>query len=528
MKKTVRILSVLLAVIMVCMSFAVSASAAATSKLTLKSTKDGFTFSIFKLADLNTTTGEFKANDNLDAGIKAEVKTALSAVKSTQAELELKSAELADKIDDTLQGKSKADQTSILGGAIDTFAVSEGNHEKTFEALSDGIYYIFALNGDTPQNVTKNQGSIITLPEYNMNYDKNDLSTLWNRDVTISLEVKAASDTVDVSKTIVPSSNYTTSTNKDAAITDETTPVVFELKASVVGSKEQPLKTYVIGDNMDDGLTYVAGQTPVVKLAKAGAADYVLNADQFTYVPNASYKDGAYTYTFAIELKNTVFASNAEFNGVSFYDYDEVVVQYKATINENIEVKSAENNTDYLLYQNNSGNFTEVEGTTVKVYTLGVNVSKYDAAKYDADDTAKTFLAGATFGLYNANGELVAKAVSTEAGNDKFFTLDASNNMTKNEYNVKPAKYTIKELEAPAGYTLNTNPIVVDVNASVSSTTITTTNTGYYAYECGNTPIILPATGGAGTVMFTVAGASLIAIAGVLFFVVMRKKSATK
>ncbi|MEE0061015.1 MAG: SpaH/EbpB family LPXTG-anchored major pilin [Acutalibacteraceae bacterium] len=528
MKKTVRILSVLLAVIMVCMSFSVSASATATNKMTLESTKDGFTFSIFKLADLNTTTGDFKVNDKLDADIATQVKSTLSEVKSTQAEIEQKSAVLADVIDDKLQDKTKEQQTNLLGGVINTFAVSAEQHSMTFEGLGDGIYYIFALNGDTPQNVTRNQGSIVTLPEYNFNYDKNDLSTLWNREPVYSLEIKAASDTVEVSKTIVPSSNYTTSTNKDAAITDETTPVTFELQASVVGSKEQPLKKYVIGDMMDPGLTYVAGQTPVVKLVKANAADYALNASQFTYVPNASYNNNANKYTFAIELKDTVFASNAEYNGISFYDYDAVVVQYNATINENIKIKSAENNTDYLLYQNNSGNFTEVTGTTVKVYTLGVQVSKYDASKYDANDKDKKFLAGATFGLYNAKGELVAKAVSTDKGNDTFYVIDADGNKTENVYNVKPAKYTIKELEAPAGYTLNTNPIAVDVNASVSSTTITTTNTGYYTAECGNTPIILPATGGAGTIMFTIAGASLIALAGVLFFVVMRKKSATK
>ena len=44
MKKTIRIFSALLAVMMICMTFAVTASAADENKLTLSSDKEGFTF----------------------------------------------------------------------------------------------------------------------------------------------------------------------------------------------------------------------------------------------------------------------------------------------------------------------------------------------------------------------------------------------------------------------------------------------------------------------------------------------------
>lgn len=509
MKKTIRIFSALLAVMMICMTFAVTASAADTNKLTLSSDKVGFTFSIFKLAELNTTTGEFKVNATLADTQEAVVKAELSKVDATDA----KAKAIATYLDGQISGLSKDAQKAILGTEVAQFAVTAESQTATLTTIADGIYYVAALAGDTPANVTKNQGSIFVLPEYNPS------SNTWNNDVTIALGGKVSSGEVEVDKTIVSSSDYTTSTDNKSAITDETTPVKFELSASVVGSKEQPLKAYVIGDNMDDGLTYVAGQTPVVKLVK-GTTEYTLSASQYTVKMNPTY-NGSYNYTFAVELATSVFAKDALHNGMSFYDYDEVVVQYDAVINENVEVIKAENNQDFLLYQNNGGSFTQVDGKIAKVYTLGVDITKYDAATQE-----HTKLAGAEFSLYakDADGKLVevAKAVSTKNVLDKFYTIGS----TTNEYNVKPGNYVIKETKAPAGYTLNTAEIPVTVSADFTATGINPTEAdGFFSYECGNTPIVLPATGGAGTIMFTIVGAVLISLAGVLFFVLMRKKN---
>lgn len=513
MKKTIRIFSALLAVMMICMTFAVTASAADTNKLTLSSDKVGFTFSIFKLADLNTTTGEFKVNATLADEQEAVVKAELSKVDATDA----KAKAIATYLDGQLSGLTKDAQKAILGTEVAQFAVTAESQTSTLTTIADGIYYVAALAGDTPANVTKNQGSIFVLPEYNPS------SNTWNKDVTIALGGKVSSGEVEVDKTIVPSSDYTTSTDNKSAITDETTPVKFELSASVVGSKEQPLKAYVIGDNMDDGLTYVVGQTPVVKLVK-GTTEYALSASQYTVNTNNPTYNGTYNYTFAVELAPSVFAKDTLHNNMSFYDYDEVVVQYDAVINENVEVIKAENNKDFLLYQNNGGSFTEVEGKIAKVYTLGVDITKYDAATQE-----KTKLAGAKFSLYakDADGKLVevAQAESTRNGLDKFYTIGSKTN----EYNVKPGNYVIKETQAPAGYTLNTAEIPVTVAADFTTTGINPTEAdGFFSYECGNTPIVLPATGGAGTIMFTIVGAVLISLAGVLFFALMRKKNTAK
>ncbi len=529
MKKTVRILSALLAVMMICMTFAVTASAETPNTLTLSSDKTGFTFSIFKLADLDETTGAFTVNGALADTQEAEVKTKLAVVDATNA----KAKDIALYLDAQISGLSKDEQLAILGTPVDTFEVTAETQSKVFSsdtntALADGIYYVVALAGDTPANVTQNQGSIFVLPEYNAT------SNTWNYTVEVKLGGKVSIGDVEVDKTIVPSADYTTSANNDAAITDETTPVKFNLSASVVGSKDQPLKAYVIGDKMDDGLTYVTGQTPVVKLVD-GTEEYTLSASQYDVKMAPKYEGATHQdYTFAVELKSTVFGKDEKLsNDKSFYDYKKVVVEYVATINKNIEVIKAENNKDYLLYQNNGGSFTEVEGDIVKVYTLGVDITKYDATTAN-----KTKLAGAEFTLYakGADGSLteVAKATSTTDGIDKFYA-NANEKANNNEYNVKPGNYVIKETKAPDGYTLNTSEIPVVVAADLTSSSIkpidvenTEDVDGYFSRECGNTPIILPSTGGAGTVMFTVVGAVLVSLAGVLFFVVMRKKNTSK
>lgn len=513
MKRTVKILSALLAVMMICMTFAVTAGADEVNTLTLSSTKTGFTFSIFKLADLDETTGDFTVNTALADEEEAEIKAKLEVVDTTNE----KAAAIARYLDGKLSGLTKDEQLTILGGMpVATFAVTESSQTMTTTTLGDAIYYVTALAGDTPANVKKNQGSIFVLPEYNPS------SSTWNHTVTVTLDNKVSSGEVEVDKTIVSSTDYTVSSNNKAAITDETTPVKFELTASIVGSKEQPLKTYVVGDNMDDGLTYVAGQKPVVKLVK-GATEYVLSSGtQYEVKMAPSYKDGAYKYTFAVELNPTVFDKNTVHNGVSFYDYEKVVVQYVATINENIEVIKAEDNKDFLLYQNNGGSFTEVEGTVVKVYTLGVDITKFDAISSD-----KKKLDGAEFTLYTrgADGKLIelAKATSTKDGFNKFYAPGETD-----EYNVKPGNYVIIETKAPVGYTLDTTEIPVVITAGFVGDTIEVSNKGYFSFECGNRPIILPATGGAGTIMFTIVGAVLISLAGVLFYAVMRKKTPTK
>ena len=77
--------------------------------------------------------------------------------------------------------------------------------------------------------------------------------------------------------------------------------------------------------------------------------------------------------------------------------------------------------------------------------------------------------------------------------------------------------YVVKETAAPTGYNLNSTP-----------QTVTVGTTGTVTVTIEDTPAKLPATGGAGTLVFTIVGGSLVLLAAVLFIIVMKKRSSAK
>ena len=85
--------------------------------------------------------------------------------------------------------------------------------------------------------------------------------------------------------------------------------------------------------------------------------------------------------------------------------------------------------------------------------------------------------------------------------------------------------YYAKETAAPSGYNLNSSVYTVSIDKSKAYTFVgNTTVDGNNAVP--NYPVSVPKTGGMGTMMFYVGGAALIACAGVLLFVLKRKKAA--
>ena len=83
--------------------------------------------------------------------------------------------------------------------------------------------------------------------------------------------------------------------------------------------------------------------------------------------------------------------------------------------------------------------------------------------------------------------------------------------------------YFVKETKAPVGYNINSTIFKVTAVAK-AYTPVGTVENG--ATVVKDYPVTVPQTGGMGTMMFYVGGAALIACAGVLLFVLKRKKAA--
>lgn len=465
MKTTKKILAALLVVIMLAMMIPFSASAAESYSVTITGKKD-YTIDVYKIATVNTETGAY--TDCLDA-VKTILGTKASADGVNSEEL-LAACESATSLG-----------TSVYNVKFDETATT------TFTTETAGIYYIKVTG--TPESVSVKEagGAVVSLPYYDASAKK------WVSP-TSALELKLKDGDVNVDKKIVTAdNNKVTSTTANIGDT-----ITFELTASVTGSKEQPLTEYTIHDTMSDGL-----DNPVVTSVKV---------DDKTLTENTDYTVNATDLT-DIKISLTEGYLNAakaeEDNG--FYSASNVVVTLTARLNSNAKIGTSEGNTnsDRLTYTNTYGPQT-VNGPTVKVYTFELTVLKVDAAtKAAITDKSAAFTVYTDSACQNvhANG---AEAKTNDEGKVTFTGFAAGT-------------YYIKETVAPTGYSLNSTVFTVVISDSGVITYDGNSSVAYLTVE--DTPIVLPQTGGMGTMVFTIVGASLIVCAGVLFIVARRKKA---
>lgn len=492
MKTTKKIFAAVLAVMMIALMIPFSASAATTLTVTCNpnagTTGDKadyvgtYEYKFFKLATVDTTTGTVTVEDAYASN------TALvDALNSTDTD---KSQNIIT-ICDGMSWTGTADKTV-------TFKYDGSADVSTQEItdLADGIYYVYCSK--KPGTVKSVQGSLISLPYFD--------GTDWKYDYeTVNLASKINVSGITVTKTVADNK---VGTQKNAEYT---------LTASTAGSTTNKVGTYAIVDNMDNALSLI-DSTVKVYFVKDGVETPAEDGD-FTVEPNYAYKDATgndATATFA------VVASEALLQGDKFYSYDTVKVTFSAKVNADIAEKVTTDlpNTDGLYY-GNEGNFTYKPGNnTVNVATAGLDVTKVDG------NTTSTKLAGAEFTLYkdSACAEAITvdgvtvKATTTTNGNDKFCYG------THEFYFTPGVDYFVKETKAPAGY--NINSTIFKVTAVAKAYTAVGTVENGAATVVKDYPVTVPQTGGMGTMMFYVGGAALIACAGVLLFVLKRKKAA--
>lgn len=344
-------------------------------------------------------------------------------------------------------------------------------------------------------------------------------------------------------------------------------------------------KTFYIADRMTAGLTFIADSIQIA-----------IDGEVITGVANEER-----IYIFTNNAGTVIARAKSEsldgMNGFNLnFDYEKLqnsesgavatpVVTYKAVVNENAVVGQEGNNNDVDMFyakDPSTGSTWDklnetpdgAEGVEKKedqkiVYTYQVSFKK-------VQEDGQTPLAGAIFGIYDKDGKLVDQVTT----NDEGYAVST---------NVSAGTYTIKELVAPTGYTLNTNTYTVtaewtsaiyEVTGTVTDRTYTTeapskdavqvgwiANGVFYenesdapkdakpAYlESTNTTTVtnggtvtndkagagtvllgenipntkltsLPSTGGIGTTIFTIGGCLIMIAAAGLFFASRRKSA---
>ena len=506
MKTTKKIFAAVLAVMMIALMIPFSASAATVelnvtcdpnSVATTEADKTNYigtyVYEFYKLAKVDTGNGTVTVVDAYKDNAAL-----VNAIKEATNNTTLDDKATNSKAQHIIAACESGDITwnSTDAALTLTFRYDGSNNVPTQQitSLDDGIYYVYCAQ--KPGTVKAVSGSLISLPYYN--------GKGWTYEYdTVNLASKINVSGITVTKTVADS-NVGTQKNAD-----------YTLTASTAGSTTNKVGTYAIVDNMDNALSLI-DSTVKVYFVKDGAETPAEDGD-FTVVSNYPYKDATgndATATFA------VVASDALLQNDKFYGYDTIKVTFSAKVNADIATKVLSDlpNTDGLYY-GNEGNLTYKTGQTVNVATAGLDVTKVDG------NATSTKLPGAEFTLYSdvdCNNPVVVdgvtvKATTTTNGNDKFC-------YGSNEFYFTPGvTYYVKETKAPANY--NINSTIFEVTAVAKAyTAVGTVENG--ATVVKDYPVTVPSTGGMGTMMFYVGGAALIACAGVLLFVLKRKKAA--
>lgn len=377
---------------------------------------------------------------------------------------------------------------------------TDGKYTATFTGLDYG-YYVVAVPGATLANASGQYATLVSVDRTNVTANiKGDLPT-------VAKKVNGESAT-------------------SAKIGDTLT---FTLTSTIPDMSAYDTYTFNFKDTLSQGLTF--GQ--VTSVTVDGVTDpLTVNTD--------------YTVTTPTTSDNTLTVSMKDFKKQQANAGKTITVTYTATLNKDAVVGGHGNtNSATIQYSNNpsSGGTGESEPSKVRVFTYGFTVDKYTGDEYDNDATR---LAGAEFTLTAKGDTSAIKFVQVNAGSateDAVYraakagetagtttTITTPANGKVVFQGLKNGEYTLTETKAPAGYNKLASALGVKVNGSNDGTdttnaTVTITynndnNDTTYDQTASNgvipvqnkSGVVLPGTGGMGTIAFTVIGVLVIAL----------------
>lgn len=486
MKKSKKLLSVLLTVVMVLalsmQAFAASGTSQTTKgKITITNAVKDQTYSIYKIFELESF--------NNDTGSNAY------AYKVVEAWRNFVTQKNYVTIDD--QGYVETDslnETNAAAFAKEALAYAEENKiAPTATQVAEGK--------ETDATVS------LVFSELDLGYYLIDSS----------LGALCALDTTNPDVDVIEKNSEEPEIEKEVVGGDTSASIGDTINFSVRIKAQDGAENYVLHDKMTDGLTFDENSVEVVLGEVDGTpvdgANYILTTSGFT--DNCTF-ELAFTQNFC----NTLTKDSV------------IVVTYSAVLNEKAVVSDPETNQASLEY----GDENQTTVTETETNTFDVEVFKYSMV-----NDAKTGLADAEFKLSKEDGTAI-KVVSTdtantyrvamadETGEGVSETIETDNTGRFTIYGLKAGTYKLEETVAPNGYNKLADSITFTITDE-GKTTISQVNEETGASETvevtaveveNRTGTELPSTGGIGTTVFYLAG--IIVMAGAVFFVVRNRK----
>jgi len=296
-------------------------------------------------------------------------------------------------------------------------------------------------------------------------------------------------------------------------------------------------KIFKIGDQLSAGLTLDTTSIQVM------AGNQALTADAYTVDFGQINPNCTFEITFNYDVLKTSAPSAAE-----------VTVKYKAVVNENAFTVDDLGNSAFAGYQTDpydENSYIPGDGDKEYVYTYGIDLTKMDKADHSV-------LAGAEFELRETDSQSAAlEFVEVSSGVYRPAKADGTDTATVTTLKVSAGgklqiqgidagTYYLRETKAPAGYVLPDKDVVIVLKdtepdgvldnstvtiqesdvASVDSVTISGHTILFHLLNTSSTDngFVLPTTGGAGTLIFSVIGIVLMGAAVVMVVVAGKKK----
>lgn len=483
--KNKKLVSILLAIVLVLSVFSTSAFAAkvdvttgTTGTITINNAVENDVLAAYKVLDItyddSNNTVSYAWNSDFATYFTGTTVEAFAALADDSAELKTLIAGLPQYIEDN---------------SIDLVATQTVAADKTavFADLAMGEYFIRPTSSTSVyQLMLRKLEPVAENGKYVLNDD----------------EINAKHEEVTVDKTA----------DKTSVTKNET--VNYKVTVDIPTYKESATdKTFSVTDVFPDGLTLVPGSIKVqVDGVDVDPAAYTLDT-------------GSVDYTFKLSVSNTQYDNYWAVNGGK-----QLVITYAATLNDDntTEVNTVETNTvtfDYSFYPYFSNSHHQ-KTDTVDVTTFAIKIDKF------VKDHEDQKLEGAEFDLYRtATQAEIDGGLSTEIPHTSIQGIKLESGVTgadgallfaKYEANDTNYDYYLVETKAPSGYNILDNAIKVNfADADVAATD------GVFTVKVPNSDgIKLPITGGTGTVIFTVVGIVLMAGAVVLLVTSRKKQKA--
>ena len=526
MKKMKKLLSMLLAVVMVLAMAAPSFAADIKIKGNASQSLAGKTFDVYQLFSATTvgTDGNdanFKIAYMVNPAFKSDLIRILNIDESGKTDEQVNLAiitEIEEMKPEEIRAFADAVRNNLNDKQSKTVTVPTPENESivteyTIAELEAGYYII------VEQNAASGATSLCMLES-----------------AGASKEITIKSDVPTIDKKIVSGEDRILGTSVNVGDT-----IPFELTSKVPNMEGYTSYKYIIHDTLSKGLRYNLNSAKV--LIDGTPADIT--------VKNEVQLDETEKLTITVNdfIK---YKSNVNAN---------IVITYSATLTEDAIIRDNEENEVYLEYSSNPYDDNETNKTPEKkvyVYNFDIEIDKF------VEDEQDTKLSDAKFVLYkegennskeyyfwNSDTKKVEWVTITDEGLDEAIVNNTITEVTTDKNGaahfegLAAGSYKLLETVAPNGYNKLETPVEITITTSYNddgtlngeeftSTNINNENGITVKHEideryslvagiANNAGALLPSTGGIGTTIFYAVG--IILMAGAVFFIVRKKRA---